>query len=624
MRISLKVIGILWIGLLLIIGAMLYNAYSRLKPESIISLVKDQVQKNYPDSELSIGSIDYGFSLDFNLNFQNIDLQRNGKKLSSIKELDLKIPWWLILTNQGNAQVNISGLDIFIEQDEPGHDVLVKKFSHSAHKIRVSLPTYLSEAKYTLRAKDISIRDLQNSRRYFMVSKLLVREFQYGKNSAFELNIPITIKRKDTHYNSDLWLFGDVTPEREEWVLNYRGEFRTRDNNEKFQMEDLVIGGKANLNTSVLKVVSDLTLSIDKQSIANGQFTADQEMLNFDLKITALPLNFFGFIYEEIRNPYLLNPVGVAAGGIKFKKSFDSSLASVQGKLNFDGLFYLTEKDSIPGKWKISFRDSKWEVSFISPKGEASFFRRSVVDMNRNIVTQYIEELGFSGLDLGLTTSAVLPISKFLKSPQASYYTTTFSYKKCFLGDRTLDGQFQYGHTPDQKFYRAEISDQKSFFKINYAGVANQNALDLEMTNFRWSPSLQILAPFFSAQDAVLHGKIEGRWLNSWDTGQWKIGVNGTGLKDTQGRIPELIARTTAFFDLDSKNFEKQSFNFLGSNGNFGLNSLTLEGSELAKITGILNSKQKSYLTLTHPKNRKLKLVKKEIFEPYWMLKEEI
>ena len=102
------------------------------------------------------------------------------------------------------------------------------------------------------------------------------------------------------------------------------------------------------------------------------------------------------------------------------------------------------------------------------------------------------------------------------------------------------------------------------------------------------------------------------------------MGLNGTGLKDTQGRIPELISRTTAFFDLDSKNFEKQSLNFFGRNGNFGLNSLMLEGSESAKITGILNSKQKSYLTLTHPKNRKVKLVKKEIVETYWMLKEEI
>ncbi|MCP5815823.1 hypothetical protein NL365_27960, partial [Klebsiella pneumoniae] len=78
----------------------------------------------------------------------------------------------------------------------------------------------------------------------------------YGKNSAFELNIPIQIKHNETHYNSDLWLFGDVTPETSQWKLNYRGEFRTKESSDKFLIEDLVINGAATFIPSSLAINS--------------------------------------------------------------------------------------------------------------------------------------------------------------------------------------------------------------------------------------------------------------------------------------------------------------------------------------------------------------------------------
>jgi hypothetical protein len=624
MRISLKVLAFLWIVLLLMIGGLLFNAYSKLKPETFIALLTEQVQKNYPGSKLNVGKVSYRFSLDFNLNLQNIHLRRSDKLLASIGEVELKVPWWLLLANHGNAQINLKDLDIYVDHDSIensgpalGLDLPV------SDKIKVALPDYLAEANFTFRAKQISIRDIHTARRYFVVSKLLVREFQYGKNSAFELNIPITIRHKDSQFSSDLWLFGDVTPETNEWSMNYRGEFRTRESNDKFQIEDLVIGGAAKFVPTTFQVSSDLTLQIDKQTIGTGVFSADQELLNLNLNLTQLPLNYFTFIYEEIKNPYLVNPEGEAIGNLKFQRSFDSAVATFSGKLNFNGNLYLTDKDNIPGKWQIGFQDSRWEVSFMSPKGEASFFRRSVVDLKTNTVTQYIEELGFSGLDLGLTIAPVAPLHRFMTETSGTYYTTTISYKKCLLNDQILDGQFKYGHTPEQKFYQGEITNDTTSFKANYTHKTETNSLDLHFKSFRWDPSYQFLAPYFSSLKGNIDGKVEGRWTNSWETGLWLTQLNGSDLQEPQGKVSEFFNRTFSFFEVETKAFPKLGLNLSGKNGVITLNSLMLENSESVKITGSLSSKQKSFLTLSYPKNKKLKAVKKEVLEPYWMQKEE-
>lgn len=623
MRISLKVIAILWVGLFLIIGGLLYSAYSQLKPDTFLSLITEQVQKNYPGSKLHVEKISHGFSLDFNLTLKNIYLRRGGKLIGSIGEVELKVPWWLLLTNRGNAQVNISKLDIFVDQEElpsssRGDSAI------SPQTINVSLPTYLTEARFTVRAKEVSVRDIHNARRFFTVSKLLVREFQYGKNSAFEINIPIEIKHNDVSYTSDLWLFGDVTPEFEAWQFNYRGEFRTRENNDKFQLEDIVIDGKSIFKPNVLGIQSEVDLLIDKKSIGKGSMKASQEELNLNLNFTHLPMNYFSFVYEEIKNPYLKSLEGDAAGIVKFKKNFNTNTANVDGKLAFNGDLQLPDSSLIPGKWQVSFENARWEVSFISPKGEASFFRRSFMDMKNNKVIQFNEELGFSGLSLNQTISAVKPISDFMQELSRPYFVSTVSCKKCLQGDKIFDGLFKYGFSPDLKFYQADLSDENSSMKINFSQRRGKLALDLNFVNFNWYSEYHFLKPYFEAQSAILDGKVEGRWVSTWESGEWLSQIKAKELAKMKGKIPDFINNTARIFNLNSQEIKTQSLNFSVRNNVLTVNSLMLEDVESAKISGLLSSKQKSSLSLTYPKNKKFKPVKKEIIEPYWMNKEEL
>jgi hypothetical protein len=619
MRISLKILAYLWIILFVIIGGLLFNAYSKLKPEAIITLLTNQVQKNYPGSKLSVGQVSYGFSLDFNLNLQEVDLRRDSKIIARIKELELKVPWWLLLTNKGNAQINLTDLDFYVDhgEDLPFKE---KKQPSKPKTLKFELPSYLSEAKYTFRAFNISVRDIQSSRRYFNISKLLVREFQYGKNSAFELNIPISIKRKDSRFTSELWLFGDMTPQRDLWKMNFRGEFKTKESNEKYQIEDLVIGGKAMFSPTEAKITSDVELSVEKNSAGEGKFSLDENELDFSLEIKKLPLNYFSFIYEEINNPYLVNPDGNAIGSVKLHKNYETSQTKISGKLNFDGKLFLSEQHSIPGKWKISFVDFRWEVSFMSPKGEASFFRRSVVDPQKSIVSQYIEELGFSGLDLSVTAAPIASLPNFIQKTPSTYFTTNVSYKKCLLKDQTLDGNFKYGFTPEQKFYQGEIFDDKSSLKISYSDRSPAHALDMVLTNFKWDSSYQFLLPIFNVNSGVLDGKIEGRWPTDWDKGLWSIQIKGSQLVEANGKIIDFINTTSSLFQLEAKNYNKKVLNASVKNGVLNLSPLSLGLSEKIRITGQLNSNAKSFLNLISPKNPNG--LKKEVLENYWLVKD--
>jgi hypothetical protein len=165
---------------------MFYGAYNKLEPNAFISLLNKEANKNYPGSKLSVGKVDYRFSIDFNLNLKDIVLTRSGQTLTSISEVELKVPWWLILFDRGSAQINVSGLTIFVE-DEASKQ-LVKSNTHTQSKnkdredVSVSLPRYLVDANYTIRAKNIQIKSMKSSRSYFTLKKLLVREFQYGSS----------------------------------------------------------------------------------------------------------------------------------------------------------------------------------------------------------------------------------------------------------------------------------------------------------------------------------------------------------------------------------------------------------------------------------------------------------
>ena len=613
-RLTLKSVLWTWVVLTLILAGLIMGAYSRLNPDSFLVLLNQQVQRNYPGSELTVRNIDYTFKLDFSLTLSELTVKKAQLVLGKAQEVEVRIPWWVLLFNTGSAQVNIQQLDIFVNPlKDPVN--LAKDLKPSGGKISISIPSYMSQASYTLRAKNISIREMGGERRYFTISKLLVREFQQDKNSAFEVNVPIKIAHKNNTYTSELWLFGDVTPKVDTWSLNYRGEFRTKESTDKYEFEDLVIDGRARFNPGELVVASNFDLIIDKKTVGSGEFKSPGNQLDLSLKLTALPVDFLNLVGEEIRNPFWTSMDGTAVGDLNFKRDFGRTQGStLSGKLNFAGGFMIPgHTDPILGNWQLNFQNGKWETSFLTPKHDVSFFRRAAVDFKKGSVSQYSQELGFSNVDLSVALPTIESLGELMSSSPKDYHSTFISIKDCRHNDQVYNGHFRLGILPDQRFYELELGGGDSKVSARYQGKLSSNQFEADFSNHRISELHNYFSPAFTAKSALLNGKIQGKWTEKWTDGSWITKLTLKDLESTKGALPAIVNDMVKVFNLDLETYKEIQVESSVSKKELRISSIRLESADPAVLSGLLSfSNGKSQLTLNYPKNKKWKPVVKE------------
>lgn len=619
MRISYRIILVIWILLFGALGVLVYTTYSRLKPETFVTLLKEQVEKNYPGSTVKIGHMDYRPALDLRLSFKDIEIFRPEGKLGSIGELEVRVPWWLLITDRGNAQINVNRLEVFLSEDDKEIQKQPSAPSSSTKTLRVALPAYMAHAKYTLRAKDIMIRDSRDSRRNFALSKLLVKEFQYGKNSAFELNLPIEISHNKAKFTSELWLFGDLTPDKEQWRLNFRGEFRTRDLTDKSDLEDLAIDGKADFKPAELNIFSTVSFLIERQKVGEGKIVADNSELSISLDFTSFPLEYLGIFSEELKNPYLPELSGPSTGLVRFKRNLrEDEAVELTSRFNFDGVFPLDTDHTYAGKWQFSFSDSKWETSFISPRGEVSFFRRSIIDVPRGEVVQFIEEIGFSGLDVNPTLKGQMTLPQFRALVFPHYYSTKISLKECVLGESKVSGTLFHGYSPNERFYQLNL-DGAGSLNFNYLYKDNTENLSFDAAQFKWTSGYRFFDPVFTADDGIVNGKVDGKWIGLWNQGTWLSQLKFSELKGLKGDLPTMAQKFWTEFAVDTTGIPNQTLSANLKNTVLTLTALTTEGAEPAKLSGsVAPAIKKSHLILNYPKNKKWKPVRKDLPELTW------
>lgn len=626
MRLTNKILLWAWLVLLLVFGSLIYGAYSKLNPDSLVDLLNNQIQRSYPGSKLTIQNIDYGFSLDFKLNFKNLSLTRATKTIASANEVQLKFPWWLILFNRGNASININDLTIFVSADSAHSNVNHQPSTNktaakpSVTKVALNLPQYLLDAHYTLRAKNISVKEIDGDRRFFTLSKLLVREFQYGKNSAFELNIPISITHKNKRYSSDLWLFGDITPELNRWALNYRGEFKTKETAEGLRFDDLVIDGKSVFDPTKVDLTSTIDLSVERKKVGSGTITAKYDQIEFQLKISDFPMDFLNLIGDEIKNPFWKKIEGFGEGEVKFARVFaDENTSSLSAKIHFPGEFAISNDHKMTGHWHLNFDNEKWKTSFISTKQELKFERRALLDFSESRVTQYHQEINFSGFDLKTALLAVDPITNYMSSNPTAEHTSVVLLTNCLDGDRIIQGAFKYGITPQQNYYQVDLNDEKSKFIVNYSFKKTQT-IALEATAFPWNAGYTFLLPYFSATKGIVDGKLEGKWSDHWSEGTWLLNLKANELQNASGEFISFNQTLWDNFTQDSTPAIKRIWQGNADKNTIKITSLVLDSTDPAQLTGVLSTaaKTKSYLTLTYPKNKKWKPVKKDVTDIFW------
>jgi hypothetical protein len=200
------------------------------------------------------------------------------------------------------------------------------------------------------------------------------------------------------------------------------------------------------------------------------------------------------------------------------------------------------------------------------------------------------------------------------------YHSTVVLFKQCLLGEKLFDGSFRFGIIPNQKYYQAEMQDSQSKLSLKFVSKSNTQDLSIELTKFAWDSAFKFLEPYFSASEGIFDGKIEGQWSSHWSEGTWAAKLKAESLKESTGEFSRLTNDIWSFFNIDANTILKKSWQVSILKKSIRLTSLTLDGTDPAQISGFLSTlpKAKSFLSLSYPKNKKWKPVRKEVLEAFW------
>jgi hypothetical protein len=266
---------------------------------------------------------------------------------------------------------------------------------------------------------------------------------------------------------------------------------------------------------------------------------------------------------------------------------------------------------SYAGKWNLLFDNAKWETSFITPNGEVSFFRRSIIDFETGALIQYNEEIGFSGIDFAKAVAPVKGLGELRMESNNKYYVSTASFKECLVGEEKINGQVKYGRSPDLSFYQIDLMQSKAKLRLAFQHKGPEEQVEAEMDAFPWN-GYRLLGPYFNAASGKLDGKIQGKYSGTWKSGEWLVNFKASELQKPLGEFIQLFTKVLQPYTLTlSENF---SANIEIRKNKIDIKALTLESTDPARISGSINNEGKgSSLTLTYPKNKRWKPVKKEL-----------
>lgn len=599
-RISMKAILWTWLFFILMLIGLGYNAYDRLRPEAFVQLATEQIQKNIPNGVLVVGEVDYSFSIDFNIKLKQVTLLRDDVQVAKIGEFELKIPWWLLITHRGTAQVNIGQVEILLSSND------VKKIAtspdnkeESSGKIDIEIPDYLADAQFTLRAKDVALKNEDASRTYLQISKLLVREFAIHKNSAFEIKLPIWFEHNKQTYNSEIWLFGDLTPDKDKWSFNYTGDFRTKDIDAKMSFDDVALEGAIKLKLPEFTIESQTSFMIDKEERGTSQFHLDQTSWKLELDFSSLPMEFLALFEKEILNDYLKKFEGEGQGKISLSQKFEEEELFLQGNLVFPGKF---KHNSLmhEGSWYITFDNNLWVTRF---EGDfIKFTRENLLAFNEASFLEVRESYELQDLTFQEVFQFVPALAKASKTDipeQKSFLLTNIK-----RGDDIFTGSFELSSNFSAFNYAGQLKSEEESLTFSLIQDVDYS-LDTKMKKFKMVNEFDFFGPWITGQ-GVINLEFSGRELALFPHGSWKL----TGTLDEEkldGVVISYLKNIWGEFDRAPK---KQELNLLMNGKRSQLKLVDLDQRPVSLVIS-LNSNLDGESTVTLQGKAKKKITKK-------------
>ncbi len=287
---KLKILGLVFVLFVILLGGAIYYASTKLTPEEIKKIAITETEKVFPGAVVKLDDIKVSMGLNFKILLANYQIALKDKpesnELLKVGELQVKIPFWAILTGGGIVEIKLDSPQIkYQEMDETNNwskalgskseeekkeDAAKEENNKDAEKVNVG---FLAKSKVNIRLTNIAINYQlkSNSKGNVAVSKLVINGLNVESPTAFELASNVsTINESNQETSFDLLVIGQI----------HLDEYLKSGNIPLDSVIKINQFSKEGMNFKVPEITTNLNVVMKKAGMIEGKFETSFESQN--------------------------------------------------------------------------------------------------------------------------------------------------------------------------------------------------------------------------------------------------------------------------------------------------------------------------------------------------------
>ncbi|GEM_PF-6085173 len=585
MRLSLKQILWLWVAIIMMVGLLFGMAYQRFNSDTLVTGLKKELNKAYPGANIEIGNIDTSFLIDINLAIDSITVSKSGIKELTLNHLELKIPWWSLLLESGRVQLNIEGLVLNIPKKEKNLAPLKDKktteqMSEESHTLELKLPKYVLNSSLNIRIKDLELIDPKQGSRRLKLSKVIIRDYKVGSKTAFELNIPLSIKWEG-NYTGEVWIFGDFISNGEKLDINWRADARGF-NQKDWNLNDLFIEGTGHWNPAQKIIEAKVSLIQSSKNISTLDIKVTDNKLSLTGPINQIPLEMIKPLikyFHPKKELSFFKGSELGTGHFSWNYAWPGSIYHFDLKLGFEGTFFDDQ-----GIWNLEWMSESYKLGFVGIDKKTRFdglWTPKEVSHKLWFDSKMMNSENLEVYDPFL--KYIFPVAK---------QTTELSFHEVVSEDKLYTGLVSLKRSPltGQKTLSMKISQEKNSIDAVWSlGEDKAEKVSLQAVKFPLGSFGTYFHPSLVNSLAVLDGVLNIAWVKDIYEGKGNINLSIASFSTGKSSWMKFWEFFAGNFGLIEKP-QDLSINANWSKGSLTLKKLSVEGQNLkGMMTGKLD-----------------------------------
>lgn len=489
-KIGLGVLSVLIISF----GSLVYYASTQISGPKIKKIAQQQLEKQFPGANVDIGDLKISLGTSIKLNIQKFDLNLKDtiaknykdKHLFSLKNLNVKIPVWAILTNGGTVDIVVDDPQAnFTKRKDQSNWILAQKGkSTSSKKVQApapveksssvskntavsaaatsstvgqdssnakdssnpKIPSFLENSKVNIKVKELTVKyDLDKTNMgEVVISKILLKKLNFKSNSAFEIETRISSVVSEEASKASAQSLSFEARAIGDFNLSQIIKEKIMKSSVVITVNDLVVPGvpkKINMIKSDLKVTMDQLknlLTVDSKTVVNSSINinANIKQNQGNLFVDGIDLNIklreaLG-LAGDIPAALDLGSASLLMGG-KFSMSKGGKITpELEFNLSEPISYAVDQSNQAKISLKGALKKTNFKIGSIAELvgGSVEINGNSKMDLNKLAKDFAVHKLGPFYFDI-LATNFALPkefIQKTLYSPKKkSSPKTTFN-----------------------------------------------------------------------------------------------------------------------------------------------------------------------------------------------------